>query len=168
MPVVCFFTPTTLGLAPCLLNYLILLIYGHWALDQWPPWLSALIPYPSWSHALATTATFPACISNRPSMSLSSSSPPQVGTRTGTHADTWLTLKCGVNLSTQTCSLDTASLIKVTCDNDIIIRQQWDGKKKELSSIFGHSYSTFSFSTPQKRSKLNIWCQKSVFKKKKI
>ncbi|GLD47838.1 cysteine-rich protein 2-like protein [Lates japonicus] len=41
---------------------LVLLMYGHRALDQWPPWPSALIPYPSWSHASpAMTATFPAC-----------------------------------------------------------------------------------------------------------
>lgn len=146
----CFFTSTTLSLAPSLLNYLILLIYGHWALDQWPPWLSALIPYPGWSHAPALTATFPACISNRPFLTrfFFFSPLPQVETHSApAYADTWLTVKCGVNLSTQACCLDTATVIKVTCDSDIIIRKKWDegGKWTGVSSIFGYSHSIFSY-----------------------
>lgn len=56
---------------------LLLLFYGHRALDQWPPRLPVLIacllvclPAP------AVTATFPARISNEPSMSLTGFSAP--------------------------------------------------------------------------------------------
>lgn len=73
---------------------------------------------------------------------------PQVETHSApAYADTWLTVKCGVNLSTQACCLDTATVIKVTCDSDIIIRKKWGegGKWTGVSSIFGYSHSIFSY-----------------------
>lgn len=58
--------------------HLVLLFYGHWALDQWPQWPSALKPCPSWAQTPSMTATFPACISSRPSMSQTGFSAPKV------------------------------------------------------------------------------------------
>lgn len=91
---------------------LVLLIFGHWALDQWPPWPSALIPYSSWSHAPAwpphsqhASATGHLCLRL-------GFFPLQVETQTVTRVQTrWLRWSLALDSSTESCFLDTAAVI---------------------------------------------------------
>lgn len=125
--------------------HLVLVFYGHWALDQWPQWPSALKPCPSWAQTPSMTATFPACISSRPSMSQTGFSAPKV---VDSHwSDMSVALKRGVEF-----------INKVLFPG---YSRCWNGKKKTSC----HGFWTQSFCVlfhPQVKTKM--WHERNAWK----
>ena len=113
-----------------------LLFYGHRALDQWPPWPSALIPYPVLITCSCKDRHIPQHASPAGHLSLQIGfSAPQVAVGHG-----WRLLRWSVNSSTKSCSwIQTMSLLCVEME-----------KKNRLVSVFGQNVFVSSFTRETK------------------